>query len=214
MTPTRFIIVRHGETAWNLEGRYQGHADSGLTETGLAQARLLAERFACDPVSRLYSSDLGRACETARIIASRTGRELHLDQRLRERSLGVMQGLRRIEFQQRMPEDYARFTSGDWDYAPPEGESSRLSVARFMAAVTEIATNHAGQTIGLITHGGVLGNFLRAVIGIGSEEPRRFKRFNGSWNVFSFESERWFLNTWGDISHLGETGQVLSLDDP
>src|SRR5262245_8544547 len=117
MTPTRLIIVRHGETAWNLEGRYQGHADSALTETGLAQARLLAERFAREPCSLLYSSDLGRAHETARIIAALTGRGLQLDTRLRERRLGAIQGLRRIEFQQRMPGDYAQFVSGDWEYA-------------------------------------------------------------------------------------------------
>jgi probable phosphoglycerate mutase len=214
MTPTRLIIVRHGETAWNLEGRYQGHADSSLTETGISQAHLLSERFAREPFSTLYSSDLGRARETAQIIATRTGRELRLDTRLRERGLGVMQGLRRIEFQQRMPDDYTRFASGDWDYAPAKGESSRLSVQRFIEALTEIATNHTGQTIGVITHGGVLGNFLRVVIGVGSEEPRRFKRFNGSWNVFSFEGGRWLLDTWGDVSHLSDSGQVLSLDDP
>jgi probable phosphoglycerate mutase len=214
MTPTRLIIVRHGETTWNLDSRYQGHADSALTETGLAQARLLAERFARERFSTLYSSDLGRANQTAQLIAAHTGCELHLDPRLRERSLGVMQGLRRIEFQERMPDHYARFASGDWDYAPPDGESTRLSVGRFVAAVTDLATRHSGQTIGVITHGGVLGSFLRVVIGIDSEQPRRFKRFNGSWNVFSFEAGSWVLNTWGDVSHLGELGNVLSLDDP
>jgi len=214
MTPTRLILARHGETAWNVEGRYQGHCDSDLTDTGQAQAQCLAERFALEPFSILYTSDLGRARQTADIIATRTGCKVKADPRLRERSLGVMQGLRRVEFQERLPVDYKRFTSGDPEYVPADGESARASVDRFVSALTELALIHAGQTVGVVTHGGVLGGFLRIVLGIELDQPRRYKRYNGSWNVFSFESGRWFLNTWGDISHLARLGPCLSLDDP
>ena len=128
-----------------------------------------------------------------------------MDVRLRERGLGVFQGLSRIEAQERLADEYRRFASSDWDYAPPEGESMRVSVDRFAAGLDELARRHAGETIGVVTHGGVLGGFLQQVLGISPDRPRRYRRFNGSWNVFSFERDRWYLETWGDLSHFGNS---------
>jgi probable phosphoglycerate mutase len=202
MLPTRLILVRHGETAWNQQGRYQGHADSALTEAGVEQARALGTRLKRETFAALYSSDLGRARQTAEIIAAATGHEIHIDARLREQCLGVMQGLRREEVKARWPEEYARFRSTDRDYAPPEGESPRQSVERFVAGMSDLTGRHVGTTVAIVTHGGVLGGFLRYVLGLDPERPRRYKRFNGSWNVFTFENGHWYLETWGDISHL------------
>jgi len=210
MVVTRLIIVRHGETDWNVEGRYQGQLDSALTSIGRGQAEALAERFSREEFSALYSSDLGRARETAERIAVRTGHRVQLDSRLRERGLGQMQGLIRPEFEAKMPEEYQRFRTGDWDWAPPEGESGRQSVERFQAGLTDLAQKHAGNRIAIVTHGGVLGGFLRIVLGVDPDHPRRFRRFNASWNVFSLDAGRWFVDTWGDISHLEQT---RSLDD-
>src|ERR1051325_10264843 len=99
MLLTRLIVVRHGETVWNLEGKLQGQMDSPLTPSGLAQSRALAERFSRCPISALYSSDLGRARQTAESIAVRTGQEIRFDDRLRERHLGVFQGLTWVQVQ-------------------------------------------------------------------------------------------------------------------
>lgn len=210
MLPTRLIIVRHGETTWNLQGRYQGHLDSPLTDLGTEQAHALATRFVRESMVALYSSDLGRARLTAEIISAATGHEVRPDPRLRERSLGVMQGLRREEVKERWPAEHAKFRSTDWNYAPPDGESARQSVERFVAAMSDLTGRHVGSTIAIVTHGGVLGGFLRHVLGIDPERPRRYTRFNGSWNVFTFENDHWYLDTWGDISHLA---RPRSLED-
>lgn len=96
---TRLIVVRHGETRANVEGRWQGHRDWPLTEVGVAQAEAVAQRLEGCGFSSLYSSDLGRALHTARIIANRSGHAIVADERLRERHLGVFQGLTRAEME-------------------------------------------------------------------------------------------------------------------
>ncbi len=108
-TPTTtLLVVRHGETQWNLEGRWQGHLDSDLTELGQRQARALAKHPAMETVDRVYSSDLGRALATAHEIAVRRGLGIHREPRLRERHLGIFQGLTRAEMTERFPEEVAR----------------------------------------------------------------------------------------------------------
>ena len=104
MDRTRLIVVRHGQTIWNTEGKFQGHLDSQLTPDGISQARGLARRLQNLRFSALYSSDLGRATETVRIIAAATGHGVVLDARLRERNLGVFQGLRSEEIKAAYPE--------------------------------------------------------------------------------------------------------------
>ena len=94
---TELILLRHGETEWNSAGRLQGHLDSALSPEGLRQADLLAARLSSVSFHALYSSDLGRALETARRIATRTGHSILQDWRLRERGLGVFEGLTRDE---------------------------------------------------------------------------------------------------------------------
>ena len=106
MARTQFIIVRHGQTQWNYRGVRQGHLDSDLTERGIAQAKALAIRLAREHFTRLYSSDLGRALRTAQIIAASTGHEIVTDARLRERHLGIFQGLSGDEIKARYPEEY------------------------------------------------------------------------------------------------------------
>jgi len=207
---TRLIILRHGETVWNAEGKFQGQMDSPLTPLGIEQSNALAARLSHYQFTALYSSDLGRARQTAKLIAQKTGHEIRFDARLRERNLGSFQGFTRSQSEHAFPAEFARFTSSDMDYVPPEGESFNQSAARIMACLEELARAHAGQQIVLISHGAVLGAVLRHVLGISRETPRHFKRFNGSWNVFTFKKGAWFLETWGDIGHLHQT---KSLDD-
>ena len=204
MATTRFIILRHGETVWNREDRYQGHLDSPLTVAGLAQARALAQRLQGCRFSALYSSDLGRARQTAQLIADQTGHRLQLDPRLRERHLGWFQGLIKAEIRQKFPDEYRLFKSGNPDYVVPGGESGRERFACVLACLEELALRHGGERLVVVTHGGVLGALVRHTLGLPLQAPRRFSRFNGSWNLFSFERGNWFLDTWGDVSHLAE----------
>ena len=119
MIQTHFILVRHGETTWNLEGRRQGQSDSPLTAIGLAQARAIADRLADERVDALYSSDLTRALHTAAQIAVACNLPVLPDARLREKSFGVIEGLRSVEVQAAHPEVAACIERKSPDYAPP-----------------------------------------------------------------------------------------------
>lgn len=202
MESTRLIVVRHGETVWNVEGRYQGHLDSPLTATGLAQSGALAARLAKYTFSALHSSDLGRALHTAQIISKRTGHTRVADARLRERDLGIFQGLTKDEIRQRFPEEYRRFRSGDAEYVLSGGESAAQAGERMIGGLEDLAGRHPGEQIVVVAHGGVLSALLRYTLGLAAAAPRRFERRNATWNVFTWKDAKWFLETWGDAAHL------------
>jgi len=198
------ILVRHGETLWNLEQRYQGQLDSPLTETGVAQSRALAARLAREHFAALYTSDLGRAVHTAEIIAKQTGHSIDLDARLRERHLGIFQGLSKKELQQKFAQEYALFKTAGREYVVPGGESAEQACGRMLACLNDLAAHHAGDSMAVVAHGGVLTVVLRDALKIPHDAPRRFARANASWNVFMWNDQKWFLETWGDLSHLWE----------
>ena len=213
MGRTQVIIVRHGQTAWNVAGKRQGHLDSVLTEAGVAQAKALARRLAQEKFRLLYSSDLGRAVETARIIASVAGHEIVTDERLRERHLGIFQGLTGDEIRQRYPEEYGLHRTLGPEYVIPGGESVPQQVERNLLYLTATAERHQGEAIVVVTHAGVLSGLLRHTFSIPFSAPRRFEFLNASLNVFNYEDGSWFLQTWGDVSHLGRIG-VGDGDEP
>ncbi len=208
MDATHVIVVRHGETHWNTEGRRQGHLDSTLTEKGRAQAEALSERFTPDSCSAIYSSDLGRAYETARIIAEKTGHEVVPDERLRERNLGIFQGLNGDEIRERFPAEYEEHRNGGADHAVPSGESFREQTTRNMLCLEELVRRHAGETIMAVTHGGVLSALFRQTLAIPLDAPRRFSFKNASINLFKCQDGVWGLETWGDIAHLQQLGAL------
>ena len=208
MDATYVIVVRHGETHWNIEGRRQGHLDSTLTEKGRAQAEALSERFTPESCSAIYSSDLGRAFETARIIAAKTGHEVIADERLRERNLGIFQGLDGNEIRERYPAEYEEHRNGGADHAVPSGESFRAQTERNMLCLEELVRRHAGEIIMVVTHGGVLSALFRHTLAISLDAPRRFSFKNASVNVFKCQDGTWGLETWGDIAHLQQLGAL------
>ena len=208
--PVILYAVRHGETEWNHEGRQQGHLDSPLTDVGVRQAEALAEGLAGRGADVLYASDLGRAMQTARIIANRLGLDVNQDARLRERHLGTMQGLTKAEFAKKFPREADRFNSGDPDYVLPEGESARQRYERTIACAEDIARRHAGECVLIVAHGGVLMSFIYRALQMALTEPRRFTLFNGAINRFTITDGDWRLDTWGDIAHLAG---MRTLDD-
>jgi len=210
---TQVIIVRHGETLWNIKGIRQGHLDSPLTESGRMQANALGERLKRENFGALYSSDLGRAVETAQRIAVLTGHSVLTDPRLRERHLGIFQGLTADEMKQKYPEEYQLNRSRSPNYVIPRGESIVQQVARNIAYLSEIAEKHAGETIVVVTHGGVLSGLFRHTFSIPFSAPRRFEFVNAGLNTFIYQSGAWFLQTWGDVSHL-EAGALSNGDEP
>lgn len=206
---SRLVVVRHGETEWNLAGRIQGHADSPLTAAGRAQADAIGERLARERFDRLFSSDLGRAWQTALAIARRTGHEVAADARLRERHFGVGEGLTYAELDARYPHASSRVARIDPDYVIPGGESRRQLLERVREAFESLARDCAGGRIAVVCHGGVLAALYRIVHGIPADEPRLIPIPNASYNAIRFESGRWGVESWGDTAHLAGLGEVL-----
>lgn len=157
---TAICLIRHGETTWNREGRWQGHADPELTLTGVEQARRLAEALATEqaarPWTRLYSSDLVRARSTASWIADVLGLELAVEPRLRELDVGAWSGLTRAEIAARDEATLRAFESGAPDVRPGGGETRIEIRERSHAFVCELARWHAGERVLVVTHLGVI----------------------------------------------------------
>lgn len=207
---TELVVVRHGETVWNLEGRQQGHLDSPLTALGVRQSEPVASALAGSALDAVYASDLRRAVQSADVIAGALALPVVTDPRLRERNLGVLESRTIAEFQREQPEVYRLFRSDDPDYVIPGGESARQRHVRCVACADEIARKHAGRAVLIVAHGGVLSSFMRHALRLSLSGPRRFSLFNGSINVFSVRDGEWRLVSWGDTRHLKGLG---TLDD-
>jgi len=203
---TEVLLVRHGETLWNQQGRMQGQHDSPLTEVGVRQARLLGRRLKDVPFAALYSSDLERAYRTALSIADETGHDIVVDTRLRERHFGIFEGLTHTEIKLRYPEHYERFASRDPAFAMPAGESALEFHARCLACVQEIAVRHAETSVVVVAHGLVLDALYRAALGMKLDQARGFPLLNCSLNTFRYESGGWKVVAVCDVAHLGTDG--------
>ena len=210
MTATQFILVRHGETIWNREGRIQGHLDSPLNPEGIAQAKTLAERLRVESFDALISSDLGRALHTAQYIATRTGHAVSVDARLRERHYGVFQGMTRSEAKSLYPDVYALYHDESVTYPIPGGESTQVCFMRNLECLQELATRYPANRIVVVTHGGVLDGLHRHVMRLPYVGSRAFTIVNASLNWFTYEDGKWRLDRWGEVAHLGLSE---SLDD-
>jgi broad specificity phosphatase PhoE len=196
------LLVRHGETAWNLEGRIQGHTDVPLSPRGIEQTRRLAERLAASPPARIVSSDLGRALETARAVARRVGREVETDAMLREQHLGAWQGLTGEEARARDPGLYAaRFLARDPHARPPGGETRAEMQERVWRALLRHAGPGSSGPLLLVTHGGVVSALVYRVLGLPLEAPRRFLLPNTAITTLLWRQGGWRLGTLCDVSH-------------
>jgi 2,3-bisphosphoglycerate-dependent phosphoglycerate mutase len=205
MTPTpttELIIIRHGETEWNLDGRMQGHSDSSLTPLGLRQAEAVAAGLAREQIDAIHASDLGRAMRTAEALAKVKGLAVVPDSYLRERDMGTFQGLNFDEIRQRFPEDYRQFASRRPDYVIPDGESMQQCHDRVIAGLQAIADRHPGRRLVVVTHGGPLSAAFRHTMQLPVNAPRRWSLFNASINRFHVQERTWQLGTWGDLTHL------------
>jgi broad specificity phosphatase PhoE len=147
---TTLLLVRHGETDWNAEGRLQGHTDRPLNETGRRQARELADRLAGERVDAIYASDLSRAKETAEIVGERLGLTVVIDPDLREKNWGNWEGL----------------TGDERVHVEFEGETTEAHRDRIVRAVRRIAELHPEQRIVIVTHGGSLRRIQAAANGV------------------------------------------------
>jgi 2,3-bisphosphoglycerate-dependent phosphoglycerate mutase len=203
---TNITIIRHGETEWNKMGIQQGHLDSNLTSLGVKQALSLAKSLSKNKFDFLYSSDLGRALDTAKIISKKLKLEIITEKRLRERKLGIMQGQTIKEFEQKNPAEYLKFISSDAEASVKDGESKKDVYIRTTQCLLELSRKHPGKSIVLVTHGGVIDRIFRFIFNIPLDAKRNFSLYNASINSFIFKNDTFFLKTWGDVSHLKKIG--------
>lgn len=157
---TYIALVRHGVTDWNYDARMQGHTDVPLNPEGERQAEAMADRLATERWDAVYSSDLCRARATAMALCRRTGHQLVVEPRLRERQIGMAEGTTALERRLRWPEATLADIPGVETDGPLGGRGE--------AIITEIARRHPGQRVVIVTHGGIIATFLRRVLGDGA----------------------------------------------
>lgn len=207
---TTFYLIRHGETDWNVTGRWQGHADVPLNEIGRAQARRLAQRVGAQGprFDAIFSSDLQRAWETASTLAQAVGMAPRALPALREIDVGSWSGLTGAEVRAADGDTYARIQSGE-DVARGGGERFLDLYTRVVAATEQLAAAHAGQTLALVTHGGpVRAVLLHAARDKRDINPYRIHIGNTALTVVICAGSRWELGAINDMAHLEASPQA------
>ena len=213
MQITRILAIRHGETAWNVGGRLQGHLDISLNETGRLQAGRLAQALAGrETPDVIYSSDLSRARDTAQALVDAIGAPLQLSTGLRERCFGDFQGMTFEQVTQSAPEAAERWRRRVPDWAPPgEGGESLLAFReRVTQTVLGLAAENIGKQIAVVTHGGVLDVLYRAAARLVLQDARTWQLTNTAVNRLLWSPDGGLsLVGWADVSHLEDA----SLDE-
>ena len=202
MDATRIVAVRHGETAWNVDTRIQGHQDIALNDIGRWQAAQVARALAGEEIAAVYASDLLRAHATGAAIAQAAGAPLHAEPRLRERHFGAFEGRTFAEIEAEAPEQALRWRKRDPHYAPEGGESLVRLQARIADVTARLAARHLGEQIVLVAHGGVLDALYRLATGQALQAPRTWQLTNAAINRLLWTPEALTLVGWGDAQHL------------
>lgn len=202
MQATRIVAIRHGETAWNVDTRIQGHLDIPLNDTGLWQADQVARALADEPIAAIYTSDLQRAHATAQAVARTTGAPLTTHAGLRERSFGHFQGRTFAEIEAELPEDAHRWRKRDPHYAPEGGESLVTLRERIERTVAQLAQQHLGEQVVMVAHGGVLDVLYRLATRQDIQAPRTWQLSNAAINRLLWTPDGLSLVGWADTQHL------------
>ena len=204
MEPTRILAIRHGETAWNVDTRLQGHLDIPLNEVGLRQAQHLAQTLVQrETIDAIYASDLSRANSTAQAIAQAMGQTVTVHAGLRERHFGAFQGRTYAQIETELPEHAWHWRKRTPDWTPPGGgESLNVLRERVIQTVEALAAAHAGQHIVMVAHGGVLDILYRAAARLDLQAPRTWALTNTAVNRLLWTPQGLSLVGWGDTSHL------------
>ena len=201
MKETEIILIRHGETEWNSQQRMQGHSNSDLSSVGQAQIQALGQRMKNVLFDLIYSSDSLRAIQTAEAITQFSGHELKIDLRLREKNLGIFEGLTSEEARERHPEVFRLFKTAGSKYVIDEGESTQQLQNRALEIIYEIRIKHPEERVLLVTHGGFIRVVMKHSLGLSLETPTRFLIRNTGVFRLLWE-EKWIVSQMGGVSHL------------
>ncbi|WP_420642557.1 histidine phosphatase family protein [Candidatus Leptofilum sp.] len=201
MTDLTILLTRHGQTDWNKAGRWQGHADIPLNETGQQQANALCQRLQSWPIEAIYTSDLQRCVQTAVPLANALKLKPILTQLWRERDVGDFSGLTGEQAREQYPEIWAKSVRGMVD--PPNGEPFVEVRRRALRAFESIVEAHSEGTVLVVTHGGLLHALLGQVMGIDAGLYGRFSmRGNTGLSIVEVNSRGPVVVRLNDTSHL------------
>ena len=199
------LLIRHGQSVANSEGRLQGHLDSPLTDRGQEQVRALARRLEDEgwSLAAIHTSDLRRAAETAEILGSALQAPLFLDERLREYDVGVLTGLNEGEIKDLYPQIwYTLRHSSEWPAIPGE-EGSHAFHRRIVSVLDDIRANYNRDgSVAVVSHGRTLSMILARLLGIDHDRRMLFRFGNTSLSVVELHPHRVMLSSLNDLCQL------------
>ncbi|SHK71765.1 alpha-ribazole phosphatase [Desulforamulus aeronauticus] len=200
---TRIYLVRHGETLWNAGGKFQGHTDVPLSDNGRQQAKELSEHMQGHKIDAFYSSDLSRAKETAEIIAVPHGLTVNYVPELREINFGLWEGLTYKEITDSFGEISRLWWSSPLTTEIPSGENLQAVVERCNKAMGEIVSRHAGETVVIAVHGGVIRVIVGSILGMDLNHFWKLRLDNVSLTILEYHGpEKGILELYNDTCHL------------
>jgi broad specificity phosphatase PhoE len=201
---TRFVLVRHGQTAWNRgEERFRGHADLPLDETGVAQAQKVAAHLAGDDIAAIYSSPLQRALSTAQPTADSHHLEIQRHDGLLDISFGALEGMTVQEARIAFPDVIDKWLAAPGHVKFPKGDAFKIVRTRIETMLEELCVKHAGATVALFSHKIVCGAMLCVVLGLDADALWRVQQDNACVDRFERRDNGWVLTVMNDTSHLG-----------
>ncbi len=198
----KLFLVRHGQTDWNINRRFQGQSDVPLNEAGRQQATALANRLSREHIDVLFASDLQRAYETARMIAAQHACEIRLDTRLREINFGAWEGLTYDEIKHNDPAVLAAREADIFTTAAPDGETLNQLTSRVESVLNDLHTQYADQTILIVAHGGPLQILLCLALNLSPSKYWQFHLASASLSKITYYPAGAIINLMNDTCHL------------
>ncbi len=194
-TETKIYLIRHAQTEWNRAGIAQGQMDSPLTPEGIDKTKMLSPGIKEIDPDVVFSSDLGRAVNTAEFLTCDIDKEIFYEKGLREMDFGVFSGKSWNYIENEMSDLHKLFASGDPDFIIPGGESHNQFFQRVISCLKDIAEKNIGKKILIVTHGGSLNNILSFVSGISSSEKKFFGTVNLGINILNYMDDEFSLDS-------------------
>ena len=198
----KLLLIRHGQTDWNLLGKYQGQTDIALSGEGIRQADLLAQNFPVDTLDIIYTSDLQRAFMTAERLAEKFSAPLYADKALRELNFGAWEGLTYQEIAERWPQEVKNLFGAPEKLQIPEGETFLMLQRRAMDKIHEIRAENEGKNVAVVAHGAISKAILTALLHIPLHYVWTLRQDNTAVNILRFDDEFVSVELINGISHL------------
>lgn len=198
----RLLLARHGQTDWNIAGRYQGQSDTPLNQTGQEQAKQLAKRLSKETLHAIYASDLARAKDTAQAIANFHQLEIQTDPRWRELSFGEWEGMTYKQMSAHSPALFEEWMRDPEHISTPNGETLQQLAQRVRAAFDEVKNKHEDQTVLVVSHSGALQALLAALLGVELNRYWQFKVAQASLSELNVYTDSVILNLLNDVNHF------------